>query len=82
MTVAKACIICGDTLSSKSNVNRHVQQKHPSRKKKTVLNNISQVQFQKHNDNVIYIHILNKKLWNLLLILLNIKNITIVHQEQ
>jgi len=77
MTVAKACTICGDTLSSKSNLNRHVRQKHPSRKKKT--NKIPKV--QKH-ESINDIDILNKVLWDLLMLLLNNKHLTIIHQEQ
>jgi len=83
MTVAKACTICGDTLSSKSNLNRHVRQKHPSRKRKS--NTIHKA--LKHEPNNIEprshdIKILNTILWDLLMILLNNKHLTIVHQEQ
>jgi len=77
MTVAKACTICGDTLSSKSNLNRHVRQKHPSRKKK--INTIHKVQKHESQNNI---EILNKTLWQLLMLLLNNKYLTIVHQEQ
>jgi len=77
MTVAKACTICGDTLSSKSNLNRHIQQKHPSRTKKT--NKIHNNQRHESKNNI---QILNKVLWDLLMMLLRDKHSTIIHQEQ
>jgi len=78
MTVAKACTNCGDTLSSKSNLNRHIQQKHPYCLHKKKTNKIHKVQKRESNDDI-DIQILNKQL---LILLLRDKLLTIIHKEQ
>jgi len=85
MAIPNTCNVCGVTLSSKSNLNKHVDLLHSTPKKnalkKTHKRQRSKLQLTKKKPaSDINVEVLNEVLWDLLLSLIEQKNPTVIQQ--